>query len=95
VRVSVFVDTNNNRRLDPGEGVDGVEARVRFTTGQTQTQLVQDGLAVFEFIGPTEGSRVTISLPDLYREIYALVPESLEVAVSFRLEQPPLPTALP
>lgn len=95
VTVQVYVDVNNNNRMDAGEGVDGVEVNIRFASGLRQTGVVQDGLAEFEFVGPRVGERVTISVPDLYREIYAMVGEDYSVNAEFRLQQPPVPTALP
>lgn len=95
VQVLVYLDANNNQVVDPGEEVDGLEVVVRYSSGETQRQTTSDGQAVFQTFGELVGSRVTVQLPTLFRETTTTIPANREISVTFRLEQPPLPTALP
>ncbi|HZW03845.1 MAG TPA: hypothetical protein VFF68_07955, partial [Anaerolineaceae bacterium] len=95
VQVLVYLDANNNQIVDPGEEINGLDVQVRFSSGETQTRPTTGGEVTFETVGEPVGSRVTVLLPTLYRETTTTIPANREVSITFRLEQPPLPTALP
>ena len=95
IRVQVFMDRNNNGTPEEGEWIDGMTVLVTTSTNQQITQRTQNGIAIFDMTGYPPGIDLTVSLPGLYRSESSILPEQGEVLVTFRFEQPALPTLLP
>ena len=95
VRVQVYMDRNANNVPDAGEWIDAMSVLLTTSTNQQITQRTQNGIAIFDMSGYTPGIGITVSLPGLYRSESFVLPEQGEVTVTFRFEQPALPTLLP
>ena len=95
IRVMVYVDANRNNRFDPGEGVNDVEVRVEVDDGTSYSKVLTDGVALFPMTGKKIGARAVVSIPLLFRSEQVLLPDTGDVPVSFRLEEPVAPPALP
>jgi len=95
VKVQVFMDRNGNNAPDDGEWIDAMTVLLETSTNQQITQRTQNGIAIFDMSGFTPGISVNVSLPGLYRSQRFDLPETGEVTVTFKFEQPPLPTNIP
>jgi hypothetical protein len=95
VRVQVFMDRNGNGSPEEGEWIDAMTVLLETSTNERITQRTQNGIAVFDMSGFTPGIVVTVSLPGLYRSETFELPSQGEVLVTFRFEQPSLPTTIP
>jgi hypothetical protein len=95
VKVQVFMDRNNNGVPDSDEWIDAMTVLLTTSSNQQITQRTQNGIAIFDMTGYTPGIDVTVSLPGLYRSESFKLPEQGEVSVTFRFEQPALPTLIP
>ncbi len=95
VRVEVYMDRNGNNAPDEGEWIDAMTVLLETSTNQQITQRTQNGVAIFDMSGFTPGINVNVSLPGLYRNERFQLPQEGEVVVTFRFEQPPLPTSIP
>jgi hypothetical protein len=96
LRVRVFVDNNNNKKPDPGEGVSGVPVMIAFMNGMNVSGTTDDqGEVVFSLSGRAVGENVKISLVNLYRTRNLTIPETGTVEVLFKFIQPEIPPSLP
>ena len=95
IRVTVYVDANNNQYPDPGERADGVTVTATFPDGEVLTANSRAGDAVFDLSGRAIGADVVVSLPELFRTQKVRITRDGEIPVVFRLEQPVVPPALP
>ena len=95
VRVEVYMDRNGNNAPDAGEWIDAMSVLLETSTNQQITQRTQNGVAIFDMSGFTPGIGINVSLPGLYRNERLQLPEQGQVVVTFRFEQPPLPTSIP
>lgn len=93
--VQVYIDRNANNTPDPGEWVDAMTVQVTISNAEQLTQRTQNGIAIFDMAGYTPGSGIDVSLPGLYRNQVFELPETGDVTVLFRFDQPVLPTSLP
>ena len=95
VKVEVYVDRNGNGTVDPGEGVDGMSVSLTTDTNEQLDARTVNGIAVFDMTGYRPNMRITVSLPGLYRSENFALPEQGEVNVTFKFDQPTLPTIIP
>ena len=95
VKVQVFMDRNGDNAPEEGEWIDAMTVLLETSTNQKMTQRTQNGIAIFDMSGFTPGISVNVSLPGLYRSQRFDLPQSGEVTVTFKFEQPPLPTNIP
>lgn len=95
LRVTVYVDANGNNRPDAGEYVSGVHVQVNFPDGHIVNTSTVNGAAVVDLTGRPINEELLVSLPELYRSQLVNVSSTGEVQVTFRLEQPVVPPALP
>jgi hypothetical protein len=95
VRVQVFMDRNGNNAPDEGEWIDAMTVLLETSTNEQITQRTQNGIAIFDMSGFRPGIDINVSLPGLYRNERFELPQEGEVVVTFRFEQPPLPTIIP
>jgi hypothetical protein len=93
--VQVFIDRNANNIPEDGEWIDAMSVLLTTSANEQITQRTQNGIAIFDMSGFTPGLRITVSLPGLFRSESFDLPEQGEVTVTFKFEQPPLPTVLP
>jgi hypothetical protein len=93
--VKVYVDRNANGTPEEGEWIDAMTVQVTVSNTQVITQRTQNGVAIFDMSGYTPKSGIDVSLPGLYRNQTFLLPESGDVEVIFKFDQPVLPTSLP
>jgi hypothetical protein len=93
--VQVYMDRNGNGLPDPGEWIDAMTVQLAIANTQQVTQRTQNGVAIFDMSGYRPGSGIDVSLPGLYRNQVLLLPESGDVTVTFKFDQPALPTSLP
>jgi len=92
--VQVYMDRNGNGTPDPDEWINAMTVQVTIANTPI-TQRTQNGIAVFDMSGYTPNSAVDVSLPGLYRSQSLVLPESGDVTVIFKFDQPILPTSLP
>ena len=95
VRVQVYMDRNANQAPDDGEWIDAMSVLLTTSGNDQITQRTQNGITVFDMSGYEPGIGINVSLPGLYRSESFVLPEQGEVLITFRFEQPVLPTSLP
>ena len=95
IRVEVFMDRNQNGLPDDGEWIDAMTVLLTTSTNQEITQRTQNGVAIFDMTGYPPGLGINVSLPGLYRSENFVLPEEGQVTVTFKFDQPALPTVLP
>ncbi len=93
--VQVYIDRNGNGSPDDGEWIDAMTVQVAIPSVQPLTQRTSNGVAIFDMSGYPPNSSVDVSLPGLYRNQIVTLPETGEVTVIFKFDQPALPTILP
>lgn len=94
VRVTIYMDLNNDQIIQDNERIDGMEVMVQFNK-KTLHQRTLSGEVVFNVGQAVIGSELLINIPDLYRNYVMRVPENGKVSIVARLQQPPLPDLLP
>jgi len=94
VKVQAYTDINGNGVPDEPEWIDGMSVEL-MVSSDTLSKRTENGVALFDLSGYRPGLDVTIQLPGLYRTEYVVLPETGEVVVTFKFDQPTLPTKLP
>lgn len=95
VKVQVFMDRNGNMVPEEGEWIDAMSVLLSTSNNEQITQRTVNGITIFDMTGYTPGLGINVSLPGLYREQNFVLPAQGEVTVTFRFEQPALPTSIP
>lgn len=95
VRVRVYVDRNGNGTPEAGEWIDGMSVLLTTSAGDEINLRTENGTAVFDMNGYRPGLAVEVILPGLYRSEGFILPEQGEVNITFKFDQPALPTILP
>ena len=95
VHVIVFTDYNNDNVLGNGELVDNVEVTVKYEDGSIESQKTANGEVTFNFQNKLKGSRVKVTVPEIYRTVDVTVPDDGNIFVLVRLAPPSLPSKLP
>ena len=95
VKVRVYIDRNGNLTPEQNEWLDGVSIQLRTTSNQLLETRTASGVAMFDMHGYAPGLGIDVSLPGLYRSENFILPEQGEVMITFRFDQPALPTILP
>ena len=95
VNVQAYVDRNGNDMPDSDEWIDGMSVLLTTSSDDELTTRTRNGVAVFDMTGYRPGLEITVSLPGLYRSEQFLLPQTGEVLISFKFDQPALPTSLP
>ena len=95
VNVQVYMDRNGNGIYDPGEGLNGMSVRLTVENNEELNLRTEDGVVVFDMTGFRPGSGIVVSLPGLYRSESFLLPQTGEVDITFKFDQPALPTVIP
>jgi hypothetical protein len=95
VRVKVYIDRNGNGSPDQNEWIDGMSVRLIVDNKQEINLRTENGVAVFDMNGYRPGAGIVVSLPGLYRSESFLLPEQGDVDVTFKFDQPALPTIIP
>ncbi|MCE1253090.1 MAG: hypothetical protein LWX83_06020 [Anaerolineae bacterium] len=95
VQVIVYMDYNNDYVLGDDELVDNIGVTVKYEDGSSETKTAVKGIATFVFSNQLKGSRVTIIIPQVYRNLEMTVPDDGNIFVLVRLIPPGLPGKLP
>ena len=95
VKVQAYVDRNGNDMPDNDEWIDGMSVLLTTSSDDEISTRTQNGIAIFDMSGYRPGLEITISLPGLYRSEQFVLPQTGEVSISFKFDQPTLPTTLP
>ncbi len=95
VVVTVYMDMNGDGTPQPNEGLDNIPVQLVFPDGKIMSATTQKGVASFDLSGTVTGTRVTATLPNLYRDYRFYVPQSGTVPIIFSFAQPTLPAVLP
>lgn len=95
VRVEAFIDRNGNGVPENDEWIDGMSVLLTTSNNDEITKRTENGIAVFDMSGYRPDLDVTVSLPGLYRNEHFVLPTSGEVVITFKFDQPVLPTILP
>jgi hypothetical protein len=59
------------------------------------TKRTENGIAIFDMSGYRPNLNITVSLPGLFRSESFNLPETGEKLITFKFDQPTLPTSLP
>lgn len=95
VKVQAYVDRNGNNLPEDGEWIDGMSVLLTSSNNDEITIRTRNGIATFDMTGYRPGLEITVSLPGLYRSEQFVLPQTGEVLISFKFDQPALPTILP
>lgn len=95
LHVLIYMDNNNDNQPQPDEMVDGMVVTVTFSDGPALTQTVQGGQAVIDLSNHLVGTRITVSIKNLFLFYEYSIPATGEIPVTIRLAPPVLPPALP
>ena len=94
VKVQAYTDINGNGTPDENEWISGMSVQLEVSS-DTLSKRTENGVALFDVLPYRPGEGVTVSLPGLYRIEHLVLPETGEVVVTFKFDQPALPTILP
>lgn len=95
IHVILFVDKNENLRMDEGERVSGESIQVELDDGEKYSARTENGEAHFYFQNKLVGQTGTASATSLYQSFDFVIPQSGEVLIVFRIQPPPVPNRLP
>ena len=95
IKVQVFMDRNGNGLPDQNEWIDGMSVLLKTSGGDQVETRTENGIAIFDMDGYRPGLGIDISLPGLYRSEDFILPEQGEIVITFKFDQPALPTILP
>jgi hypothetical protein len=96
VKVQAYVDKNGNGQPDASEWIDGMSVLLETSNANDDiTKRTENGIAIFDMTGYRPNLEITVSLPSLYRSEHFILPETGEVVITFKFDQPTLPTILP
>ena len=95
VNVQVYMDRNGNGTFDPDEGLNGMSVRLTVENNEELNVRTENGVVVFDMTGYRPGSGIVVSLPGLYRSESFLLPQTGDVDITFKFDQPALPTVIP
>ena len=95
VKVQAYVDRNGNNMPDNDEWIDGMSVLLTTSSDDEIATRTRNGIATFDMSGYRPGLEITVSLPGLYRSEQFVLPQTGEVLISFKFDQPSLPTTLP
>ena len=95
VRVLAYIDRNGNNQPDESEWIDGMSVLLLTSENDEINKRTVLGTAIFDMTGYRPKLDITVSLPGLYRSEHFVLPETGEVVITFKFDQPTLPTSLP
>jgi hypothetical protein len=96
VKVQAYIDKNGNGQPDESEWIDDMSVLLETSNANDDiTKRTENGIAIFDMSGYRPNIEITVSLPTLYRSERFLLPETGEVVIMFKFDQPTLPTILP
>ena len=95
VKVQAYVDRNGNNQPDEFEWIDGMSVLLETSNNDAITKRTENGVVVFDMSGYRPKLDITVSLPGLYRSEHFILPETGEKVITFKFDQPTLPTILP
>jgi hypothetical protein len=95
VRVQAYVDRNGNGTPEDSEWIDGMSVLLTTSNNDEISKRTENGVAIFDMTGFRPNLGITVSLPGLYRSESFILPQTGEVSVTFKFDQPTLPTSLP
>ncbi|HKJ39107.1 MAG TPA: hypothetical protein VJ972_10045 [Anaerolineales bacterium] len=95
VKVQVYMDRNGNGVPDNDEWIDNMSVLLTTSDDDEISRRTENGVVIFDMTGYRPGLNITISLPGLYRSERFVLPETGEVPITFKFDQPVLPTILP
>lgn len=95
IKVQVYMDRNGNGAPDQDEWIDGMSVLLATSAGDQITLRTENGIVIFNMNGYRPGLGIDVSLPGLYRNEGFILPERGEIVLTFKFEQPALPTILP
>lgn len=95
LHILIYMDNNNDHQPQPDEMVDGMAVTVTFSDGPSLTQTVTGGQAFIDLSNHLVGTRITVSIKNLFLFYEYSIPATGEIPVTIRLVPPVLPPALP
>lgn len=95
VKVQVYMDRNGNGLPDQNEWIDAMSVVLKTSGGDQVETRTDNGIVFFDMNGYRPGLGIEISLPGLYRSESFVLPEQGEIVITFKFDQPVLPTILP
>lgn len=95
VKVQVYVDRDGSGTPEPGEWIDNMSVLLTTSAGDEINLRTENGTATFDMNGYRPGLAIEVILPGLYRSEGFILPEQGEVVITFKFDQPALPTIIP
>ena len=95
VKVQAYIDRNGNNQPDATEWIDGMSVLLETSNNDEINKRTENGIVIFDMSGYRPRLDITVSLPGLYRSEHFILPETGEVVITFKFDQPTLPTTLP
>ncbi|HSG42623.1 MAG TPA: hypothetical protein VLA72_05660 [Anaerolineales bacterium] len=95
VKVQTYIDRNGNNEPDADEWIDGMSVLLETSENDSISTRTENGIAIFDMSGYRPRLDITVSLPGLFRSERFVLPETGEVVITFKFDQPTLPTSLP
>lgn len=95
IKVQVYIDRNGNGTPDAGEWLDGMPVSLTTSGGDQLDKRTTNGFATFDMNGYRPGLAIIVSLPGFYRSEGLMLPQQGEVTITFKFDQPTLPTKIP
>ena len=95
IHIVMFIDSNENLRMDEGERITGELVKVELDDGTEYTGKVNNGELHFYFQNKQVGQSGQAIATNLYQSFEFTIPKSGEVLIVFRLQPPNSPNRLP
>jgi hypothetical protein len=95
IHIVMFVDYNNNLRMDEGEKVSGEIVKIELDDKTQYSGKMDNGELHFYFQNKLVGQKGKAVAVNLYQSFEFTIPKSGEVLIVFRLQPPKSPIRLP
>ena len=95
VNITVFIDFNENKKMDKGEAVSNMLFEVVFSDTSLHSGTIQNGRARLDYVNQRIGSTVWVSLPMQYQVQTSEIGSDGIVEITFILEDTENPIQLP
>jgi hypothetical protein len=95
VKVQVYMDRNGNGTPEQDEWINGMSVLLTTSNGDQINLRTENGIAIFDMNGYRPGLAIDVSLPGLYRNEGFILPQQGDIDITFKFDQPALPTIIP
>jgi hypothetical protein len=95
LKVIVYIDYDQNNKIDEDEMIDRLKVEVTFADQTTISDFTANGEVTIKYINQAVGSQVRVALPLVYQEMSFNIPADEITTLIFHLVPPNLPSDLP